>query len=154
MHFLIFFVQKSFLTKKYFHTAEINFTSQGPLYTCLVYIKILSIYTKTWDIISLFRVLLFVFGNGLSVLKANNFAMLFIFLLWKNRNFWLPCSPQDGVHSNEPCLWSGRVLPLNILGGLTSFSNILHQAGQHKGSWFFKNRFIREKRGNSSVGCE
>ena len=32
----IFFVQKSFLTKNHFHTAEINLTTEGPLYTCLV----------------------------------------------------------------------------------------------------------------------
>ena len=37
MHFLIFFLFKnSFLTKNYFHTAEINLTTRGPLYTCLV----------------------------------------------------------------------------------------------------------------------
>ena len=38
MHFLIFFVQKSFLTKNYFLTAEIKLTTRGPLYTCLVFI--------------------------------------------------------------------------------------------------------------------
>ena len=31
-----FFVQKSFLTKKFLLFAEINLTTQGPLYTCLV----------------------------------------------------------------------------------------------------------------------
>ena len=35
--FLNFFVQNSFLTKNCFHTAEINLTTRGPLYTCLVY---------------------------------------------------------------------------------------------------------------------
>ena len=34
MHF--FFIQKSFWTKNYFHTAEMNLTTRGPLYTCLV----------------------------------------------------------------------------------------------------------------------
>ena len=34
--FFDFFVQKSFLTKNHFHTAEINLTTEGPLYTCLV----------------------------------------------------------------------------------------------------------------------
>ena len=34
--FLFVFVQKSFLTKKLFLFAEINLTTQGPLYTCLV----------------------------------------------------------------------------------------------------------------------
>ena len=34
--FYFFFVQKTFLTKNYFLTAEINLTTQGPLYTCLV----------------------------------------------------------------------------------------------------------------------
>ena len=33
--FFDFFVQKSSLTKNYFHTAKIN-TVRGPLYTCLV----------------------------------------------------------------------------------------------------------------------
>ena len=31
-----FFVEKSFLTKSYFLIAEINLTTRGPLYTCLV----------------------------------------------------------------------------------------------------------------------
>ena len=35
MQFLIFYVQKSFLTKNYFLTAAINLTTRGPLYTCL-----------------------------------------------------------------------------------------------------------------------
>ena len=35
--FLDFFVQKSFLTKNYFPTAEINSTARGPMYTCLVF---------------------------------------------------------------------------------------------------------------------
>ena len=34
--FLFVFVQKSFLTKNYFLTAEINLTTRGPLYTCLI----------------------------------------------------------------------------------------------------------------------
>ena len=34
--FGVFFVQKSFLTKNYFHTAGINWTIWGPLYTCLI----------------------------------------------------------------------------------------------------------------------
>ena len=34
--FFDFFVQKLFLTKNYFLIAEINFTTPGPLYTCLV----------------------------------------------------------------------------------------------------------------------
>ena len=34
--FFDFFVQKSFLTEIYFLTAEINLTTRGPLYTCLV----------------------------------------------------------------------------------------------------------------------
>ena len=34
--FLFVFVQKSFLTKNCFLTAEINLTIRGPLYTCLV----------------------------------------------------------------------------------------------------------------------
>ena len=33
MHVLIFFVQKPFLTKNYFPTAETNLTAWGPLYT-------------------------------------------------------------------------------------------------------------------------
>ena len=33
---MIFFVQKSFLTKNYFLIVEINLTTRGPLYTCLV----------------------------------------------------------------------------------------------------------------------
>ena len=36
-YFLIVFVQKSFLTKNYFLTAEINLSTQGPLYTCPVF---------------------------------------------------------------------------------------------------------------------
>ena len=36
MHFLIFFVQKSFSTKNYLLFAKINLTTWGPLYTCLV----------------------------------------------------------------------------------------------------------------------
>ena len=36
VYFVLFFVQKSFLTKNHFHTAEINLTTEGPLYTCLV----------------------------------------------------------------------------------------------------------------------
>ena len=34
--FLFVFVQKSFLTKKFFFYVEINLTTGGPLYTCLV----------------------------------------------------------------------------------------------------------------------
>ena len=37
--FFYFFVEKSFLTKNYFLIAEINFTTWGPSYTCLVYFK-------------------------------------------------------------------------------------------------------------------
>ena len=59
MHFLIFLVQKSFLTKYYFLTAEINLTTRGALYTCLVGPEkdqcVLSIYWKryyyTWLIL-------------------------------------------------------------------------------------------------------
>ena len=36
MRFLSLYVQKSFLTKNYFLTSEMNFTTRGPLYTCLV----------------------------------------------------------------------------------------------------------------------
>ena len=32
-----FFVQKPILTKNYFLTAEINLTTRGPLYTCLLF---------------------------------------------------------------------------------------------------------------------
>ena len=39
--FLFVFVQKSFLTKKYFLYVEINLTTRGPLYTCLVLLYIL-----------------------------------------------------------------------------------------------------------------
>ena len=39
--FLDFFVQKSFLTKN-FLTADINLTTRGPLYTCLVVFEILA----------------------------------------------------------------------------------------------------------------
>ena len=35
--FLFVFVQKSFLTKKLSRFAEINLTTRGPLYTCLVF---------------------------------------------------------------------------------------------------------------------
>ena len=35
--FYAFFVQKSFLTRNYFLTAEINLTTRGPLHTCLVF---------------------------------------------------------------------------------------------------------------------
>ena len=45
--FLFVFVQKSFLTKKLFLFAEINLTTRGPLYTCLVeagFLKNLSIF--------------------------------------------------------------------------------------------------------------
>ena len=47
--FLFFFVQKSFLTKNYFLTAEINLTTRGPLYTCLVLFVniIMLIYSMT-----------------------------------------------------------------------------------------------------------
>ena len=38
--FFDFFVQKSFLTKNYFLTAEINLTTWGPLYTCLVVLHV------------------------------------------------------------------------------------------------------------------
>ena len=38
MHFFIFLVQKSFLTKNYFLFTMINLTTRGPLYTCLVFI--------------------------------------------------------------------------------------------------------------------
>ena len=37
--FLIFFVQKLFLTKNYFLTAEITLTTWGQLYTCLVLVQ-------------------------------------------------------------------------------------------------------------------
>ena len=41
MNFFYFlFVQKAFLTKKMFLFAEINLTTRGPLYTCLVLIEI------------------------------------------------------------------------------------------------------------------
>ena len=40
MHDLcIFFVEKSFLTQNFLLFAEINLTTWGPLYTCLVYVK-------------------------------------------------------------------------------------------------------------------
>ena len=38
---LSFFVQKSFLTKTFLLFAEINLTTRGPLYTCLVDAEIL-----------------------------------------------------------------------------------------------------------------
>ena len=47
MHFFIFFVQKSFLTKNYFLTAEIDLTIGGPLYTRLVYSTYMCIYVDT-----------------------------------------------------------------------------------------------------------
>ena len=47
--FDIFFVQKSFLTKNYFPTAEINLTTRGPLYTCLVVSKLLDDCLATTD---------------------------------------------------------------------------------------------------------
>ena len=37
--FFDFFVQKSFFTKNYFRTAEMNLTTRGPLYTCLVHLN-------------------------------------------------------------------------------------------------------------------
>ena len=40
-----FFVNKSFLTKNYFLTAELNLTTWGPLYTCLVLFTKLCFYT-------------------------------------------------------------------------------------------------------------
>ena len=41
--FLFVFVQKSFLTKKFFLFAEINLTTRGPLYTCLVFSQLKTI---------------------------------------------------------------------------------------------------------------
>ena len=38
--FFDFFVQKSFLTKNCFLTAERNLTTRGPLYTCLVQFRV------------------------------------------------------------------------------------------------------------------
>ena len=38
--FLFVFVQKSFLTNIFFPFAEINLTTRGPLYTCLVCLEI------------------------------------------------------------------------------------------------------------------
>ena len=50
--FLFVLVQKSFLTKKnVFLFAEINFTTRGPLYTCLVIFKNL-ILRYLWGIIA------------------------------------------------------------------------------------------------------
>ena len=49
--FFDFFVQKSFLTKNYFLTAEINLTTRGPLYTCLVLVK-KSFLTKNYFLIA------------------------------------------------------------------------------------------------------
>ena len=45
--FFYYFVQKSFSTKNYFFIAAIDFTTQGPYYTCLVYFKISSILKST-----------------------------------------------------------------------------------------------------------
>ena len=42
-----FFVQRSFLTKNYFLIAEINLTTWGPLYTCLVSV-LLVILIRYW----------------------------------------------------------------------------------------------------------
>ena len=53
--FLFVFVQKSFLTKIFFIFAEINLTTRGPLYTCLVLIfcsKIIfdqKLFSYCWD---------------------------------------------------------------------------------------------------------
>ena len=48
-----FFVQKSFLTKNYFLTAERNLTPRGPLYTCLVLIFFSkSFFTKSYFLIA------------------------------------------------------------------------------------------------------
>ena len=44
--FFCFYVQKSFLTKNCFLTAEINLTTRGPLYTCLVVAAPLSFPNK------------------------------------------------------------------------------------------------------------
>ena len=53
--FFDFFVQKSFLTKNYFLTAEINLTTRGPLYTCLVCFYIWSsVVLKIWRILKNF----------------------------------------------------------------------------------------------------
>ena len=38
--FFNFFIQKLFLTKNYFLTADINLTTRGPLYTCLFCMKL------------------------------------------------------------------------------------------------------------------
>ena len=50
MHFLIFLVQKSFLTKNYFLTADRNLTTRGPLYTCLAMVAFKKISAKvSWS---------------------------------------------------------------------------------------------------------
>ena len=48
MHFFNFFVQKSFLTKNYFLTAERNLTTWGPLYTCLVTFQLRDFMSSYW----------------------------------------------------------------------------------------------------------
>ena len=50
--FLFVFVQKSFLTKNYFLTAEINLTTLGPLYTCLVAFKISDLDAESVKIVT------------------------------------------------------------------------------------------------------
>ena len=48
MNFL-FFLSKKHLTKDYFHTSEINLTTRGPLYTCLVIIKFVWCMIESWQ---------------------------------------------------------------------------------------------------------
>ena len=48
---LFVFVQESFLTKNFFLPAEINLTSRGPLYTCLVHLVVAEIDLSRFDIL-------------------------------------------------------------------------------------------------------
>ena len=69
--FLFVFVQKSFLTKKSFLYVEINFTTLGPLYTCLVFLQnssqclqlfpLLEIFYKICPIFEVNQILIFIF---------------------------------------------------------------------------------------------
>ena len=95
MHFFIYFVQKSFLTKNYFLIAEIILTTRGPLYTCLVIWVFFGTkqYRKFFE--SIFEISHLLIRGLIKGLKRDKQFLA----------FWTPGAP-EGVLSNCPCPWS------------------------------------------------
>ena len=81
--FFIFFAQKSFLTTIFKLFAEINLTTRGPLYTCLVYISIY-IFWVGWCISLSLKYCIFPYGwCSLIFLIVNVVDQVLLLRLWQ-----------------------------------------------------------------------